>query len=344
LVTPEEIAKLPASSAFLRYYGVAIGEPHWFLKQTAFASIDLMPPAITIGELVRIVSNIVQFGDQPTYHLDLMQMGLPVYRGGLEIALRYAPTLRAALGLLVTHGRFRPGYQAQKLEIGTQSATVEIVPQIEYGAAAAPLVETPLLNLRSMLLRYVYSETGEINVTFRHASHTYVERLNQAFRCPVHFGEQRDAICFPRGWLDRTSLMHDPAAWAMGVQRCEEETRELSVQRDLQDIKLMLWDKLYTEARLPRLKETAKQYGHSPRTLIRRLVAQGTSFQAVCDQLQQRRAIELMTIPGISAQAVSEGLGFADSASCRRAFKRWFGMTPGQMMERAAPSQPARRP
>lgn len=68
----------------------------------------------------------------------------------------------------------------------------------------------------------------------------------------------------------------------------------------------------------------------SSRTVIRRLRAIDSSFQAKAEQVLQARATELLTDRSNRIQDVAARLGFADAASFRKAFKRWFGAAPGQ--------------
>ena len=61
----------------------------------------------------------------------------------------------------------------------------------------------------------------------------------------------------------------------------------------------------------------------------RRLRAADTSFQAVAEEMLKDRAATLLDDPRNRVQEVAARLGYADSASFRKAFKRWFGVTPG---------------
>ena len=82
-------------------------------------------------------------------------------------------------------------------------------------------------------------------------------------------------------------------------------------------------------AGLPTLQQVAARLHCSSRTVIRRLRAADTSFQAVAEEMLKDRAATLLDDPRNRVQDVAARLGYADSASFRKAFKRWFGVTPG---------------
>ena len=79
----------------------------------------------------------------------------------------------------------------------------------------------------------------------------------------------------------------------------------------------------------PDLAATADAIHMAPSTLQRRLAADGTSFQALKDELRRDLAIVRLNTSTVSLAALADELGFADSAAFQRAFKNWTGSAPG---------------
>jgi AraC-like DNA-binding protein len=77
------------------------------------------------------------------------------------------------------------------------------------------------------------------------------------------------------------------------------------------------------------LEHAARRLNVSSRTLIRHLKQAGTSFQTLRDDALKQRTLELLEQPGLSIQDIAATLGYSDPANFGRAFKRWFGMSPG---------------
>ena len=68
----------------------------------------------------------------------------------------------------------------------------------------------------------------------------------------------------------------------------------------------------------------------SPATLQRHLAREGLSFQSLKDELRRDLAIQRLNTSRVPLAELAGELGFADSASFQRAFKKWTGGAPGQ--------------
>ena len=78
-----------------------------------------------------------------------------------------------------------------------------------------------------------------------------------------------------------------------------------------------------------RLKSLSIELGVSERTVQRRLGRQGTGFRQQRDERRRQRAQQLLRESQKSIAEIAEDLGFANTTSFSRAFRRWFNLTPG---------------
>jgi len=67
----------------------------------------------------------------------------------------------------------------------------------------------------------------------------------------------------------------------------------------------------------------------SARTLHRKLVAEGTSFRKVKDELRRDVAIHALARTNLPLKKIAEMVGFRDQSSFQRAFLNWTGRSPG---------------
>lgn len=84
------------------------------------------------------------------------------------------------------------------------------------------------------------------------------------------------------------------------------------------------------------LGAVAAELAVSPRTLQRRLRAEGTTFQATLDATRESLARHYLTQSSVSAGEISVLLGYEDSNSFYRAFQSWTGQTPASARAAAA--------
>ncbi len=92
-------------------------------------------------------------------------------------------------------------------------------------------------------------------------------------------------------------------------------------------IRELLKEHVATE--MPTLKEVAGQLYLTPKTLHRRLAYEGNSYQKIKDDLRRDMAIHLLGEQQLTIIDVAEQIGFSDTCTFHRAFKKWTGVTPG---------------
>lgn len=146
------------------------------------------------------------------------------------------------------------------------------------------------------------------------------------FPAPVAFGYPVTSISFDHDVLGpvhmrnaadlKLFLANAPRDWIF--TRSSDHTQALRVRSHLSRVG---WDH-------SNLTETAKAMHMTPRTLIRRLERNGTSFQAIKDGLRRDIAIRDLQAGRNSIEAIAQDLGFASAASFHKAFQRWTGNTP----------------
>lgn len=92
---------------------------------------------------------------------------------------------------------------------------------------------------------------------------------------------------------------------------------------------------------LPNLAESARLLGLSNATFRRRLSAENTSFQRIKDELKQAEACLLLAQKDTDIRDIAEHLGFTETSTFHRAFRKWQGMTPGEfrLQQRNTPDQ-----
>ena len=79
----------------------------------------------------------------------------------------------------------------------------------------------------------------------------------------------------------------------------------------------------------PESPQLAEQLCMSVATLRRRLNEEGQSVQMIKDSLRKSKALDLLALPEYSFVDIAHKLGFADTSSFYKAFRKWTGIQPG---------------
>jgi AraC-like DNA-binding protein len=75
------------------------------------------------------------------------------------------------------------------------------------------------------------------------------------------------------------------------------------------------------------LQEVARLFAIHPRTLNRRLHAEGTTFNALLSEIRYNVARQLLRDTHLQTADIALILGYAESASFNHAFRRWSATT-----------------
>jgi AraC-like DNA-binding protein len=148
------------------------------------------------------------------------------------------------------------------------------------------------------------------------------------FRCPLRFGEAVASMTLPAEVLDKPL----PAAnrvLALALDRtlsaCLDKLRRDDI---VSRTKSAITEHLPSGN--PTSAGVAADLHLTPRTLQRKLVAEGTTYRTLVDAVRQELAESYLADGDFSLTEISYLLGFSSPAAFTRAFKRWTGLPPQQ--------------
>lgn len=78
----------------------------------------------------------------------------------------------------------------------------------------------------------------------------------------------------------------------------------------------------------PSVEETAATFYTTSRTLRRKLLDEGTSFQEIKEGIRREQAMQLLHETTLSIQEIALAVGFREASVFIKAFRHWAGMTP----------------
>lgn len=261
---------------------------------------------------------VSRFVSPTTFHaLGYALVASASLREVFERIVRYHQVVSDALELELTRGDDRYRFHL-KIPTGNPAPAFEAI-----DAFSAIYVRT----CRNRLGR----DYAPLAVYLRRPEPVDAHQWHKVFRSPVYFAAAEDCLEF--SLTDFESHLDD----ANPELAAHNET---VLNRTLAQLKPLTWERKVRDAieeQLPEGEPSAEHIAQtlhlSLRSLQRHLADEGCRFDTLLNESRENLALLHLRDPQCSLSEISYLLGFADTSSFNRAFKRWTGMTPGQFRD-----------
>ena len=246
--------------------------------------------------------------------------------GPILLCLSYAPTLRAAIDVLlryqVAHVDAAACALHERGDITTVSWTYSpvVVRREQLTDRSAALF---IGRLRAMLP----ADAAPLGVELVRRQPASVALHHKLLGPDVTFDAERNACSCPTHLLDVRNPMADANLFAA---LCALNERLVGERRSRSDLVLRVKEEILhrlTQETLA-LEPIARHLGYSSRGLQRRLTDCGTTFHNLLEQTRREMAKRYIEETDFRISEISYRLGFSTIGNFTRAAKRWFGCAP----------------
>ncbi len=269
-----------------------------------------------------------ELSGDPGFGLSVVEHLRPDFLGSLGYAVHASATLGDGFRRLARF--FRVVNQYASLELVEDSARAHLRVGVDHDVPADEL-RHPMECLVSALLVVARRTTGAplqpLAVEFRHAAPPDVTPHLRVFGVAPRFGQPACELVLAREALATPHLGPDGALVTAAERHLRRMLEELPPTDTLAGrVRRVLLEELRLGE--PTLARVAARLRTSERTLQRRLGREGTSMQALLDELRRELSLRHLAESKESIAEISFLLGFAEVRAFHRAFKRWTGSTP----------------
>jgi AraC-like DNA-binding protein len=314
--------------------GVAAGIRHDTLRDAAgVTDEDLRDPdaRVPLAAEIALWQTLARHISDPEFgvraggaHL-LRTMGLVGY------VARFSGTLRGALRRVERYSRVFTEAVEFRLEEGRREiALARAHPALGPGQALAEGYRLAAVLSASRELTGVDIVPTEVTFTYPQPSSTTAH--SQYFRCPLHFGAATARVVFRPTDLDLPVMGADETL-AGYLSKYAEQVLASLVQGETvrHRARAAIWSGLADGP--PALKHVAGVLRMPPRTLQRRLAAEGTSLHLEIEEIRKTMAIAVLRDRSMAVEDVAFLLGYSAPSTFFRSFKRWTGTTPRRLRD-----------
>ena len=298
------------------------------LANTELHSSDLDDPyrLISPEQARAFYRNVVDLSEDPGIGLEIGWMTSITEKGALGLMQIAARTVQDAMEEGCATQDTYDGLINWTYELGKEVTIHHISCNEDDQPLRIFLLERALGMFQANTEELVGSEARPIKVLVDYKAPKNFKRYREIFRCPVYFEAGAVEIHYPSKYLTQEVDSYDQSAHDALEVLQSGLVKKMSAGKDIvNDVKMALRRK---PGKFPRLDQVASNLAMSPRTLRRKLGAEGVRFQDLLDDERRKVAEDYLSNSELTIQQIAEQCDFSDAQNFSQAFKRWSGMSP----------------
>ncbi|MEE4146535.1 MAG: AraC family transcriptional regulator ligand-binding domain-containing protein [Halieaceae bacterium] len=282
------------------------------------------------AQQLRIIQNARSLNPAPELGLQIgLQLG-PSSHGPIGYLALSSPDLLTALQALRDFLPLR--IAIVQLGLAQSGPWLQCSMQLTISAPADEkrmLLECCALLLQSLVESITGKSLDNARFEFDFPAPTYHRLYRHYFHSPTLFSRDSCQLLLPTSLLHTPNVAGDPVSYGLARDLCQQLLEQLpAASTSLTDrVRRRL---LSMPAGTAGEEDVAAALFVSKRTLARRLQREGSSYRQIRDSLYAELAARHLRESGLSVEAIAALLGYHDSANFRRAFRRWYGLSPSE--------------
>lgn len=329
-----DIANIPSNYARMigRELALSIRELPQLLQFTQLSIERFMQDETLLSakQLVQILQNSIAITEHSDFGLRLGKRLIPTTHGAMGLLVNSSPNLMIALNAFQEFIPTRISFARLNLECTNQRVNVSLHFDLQLPEDVLRLLsETCAVILYECAEFIVGHSIADTEIFFSHKEPHYSEKYAQYLWGRYHFSAPEIKVSFPLSECEIANASANHDSYVLAMRQCESMLQQL---KPAQHSYIYLIQKLMLSSSLNELHEEqiAATLFMSKRTLARKLANDGTSFREIRDSILSKQASIYLLESDLSVEAIASLLNYHDSSNFRRAFKRWFGITPSE--------------
>ena len=172
-------------------------------------------------------------------------------------------------------------------------------------------------------------------VTFHFSEPDDANLFTPIFGEQVYFEAESNSLTFDKELLNLAVISSNQLLKNLMAEKAKQVLTELSDRASLAEKVALPIHNAMTQGRAINIEQVSTALAKSRQTLYRQLKQDGTDFKTIYDSTRKKLAFSLLRQANLSISSLSLQLGFKDTSSFYKAFRRWTGMSPKQFLAEA---------
>lgn len=296
------------------------------LKKSGIDSLEqLSTSRISLADTLSIWRAIEQLSGDPLFGFHMGLSLKPTHFQLVAFTMLSSPTLGEAIEKVLKYQRLISDGGDFSL-VKLNDSETELVYRPTADNFSYHQIDAVLVVVLSFARWLLGRDISPLAVLFGHDQVDGLPKYQDFFACRIEFNQAKNSIIFPATLLQEMLPGYDPQLSSMHQNMADIQLQHLAKP----EIITRLQQQLALTTEPVNRDRVAEKMGMSGRSLQRKLQAHGSNFQQVYDDFRHEKSLLLLQDLTLSLVEVSNQLGFSESSTFYRAFKRWQGITPGE--------------
>lgn len=277
----------------------------------------------------RILTNILNWSDIDGLGISATRkLTYLVSHGVVGVAAMSSATILEALEISIRYQSLRSQICNTELLHQDDQVILRLDLGVEMDAVGKFLTESWIGTWASSITMVLGSKLDKVKLLLGFTRPDHVHVYHKYLPFDFQFNQNYTQFSFPRYLTQKPLPTHDSFTKQWALDACEQQFLQFKQQKPFaQRVNALLKN---SKGKLPNQDQVASQLNVSVRTLARRLKEEGFTFKKLVDDEQKRLAAHYFNNTKLNIETISDLVGYQDISSFRRAFKRWFHVTPSQ--------------
>ncbi|NRA23993.1 MAG: AraC family transcriptional regulator ligand-binding domain-containing protein [Oleispira sp.] len=290
--------------------------------------ITLRDLSINGEQYFRLISNAYLLAPDPTFGLSLGEQFYMNNDGLLASRVMKSDNARQAMKLLAEYQSLLTAMFQMVFEDKGEYGIFKAQPTYDLGDNYPFFIEYTCAAVHSVGKLCIGAKKMELRYEFTYDKPASIIRYHKILGPNVNFLCKENRVFVPKEVLDMPFIFADKQAAKVNDQACQDRIGHIEQDLDIkQRVKVLIRKNNLKDVSLDKL---AEQLCMSPRTLSRQLKFRRCTYKSILEDERKRSARIMIQERDISLNQLASQLGYQDTSSFSRAFKRWFGISPNQ--------------
>jgi AraC-like DNA-binding protein len=289
---------------------------------------------LTSRQQIQILNNSLRLSKDEAFGLRLGSRLTPSTHGSMGFLVNSSPNLLTALKAFQTYSPTRMSFT--RLELVTNNEWLECYYYIDLDVSADVrrcLAEASAMILFEFAEFIVGRPLDEAITSFSYSEPLYSDRYSDFLPGQFEFSTPHIMVKIPLDLCQVPNVSANHESYLLALRQCETMLAQLLSNKHTSKYKVQKMMLSNPSGALSE-EDAAAALFISKRTLARRLQQEGTAFRKIRNEILSQQAAAYLRDSHISVEAIAALLNYHDSANFRRAFKRWFQLSPDQYRQR----------